>query len=736
MPKEERGTVKRPSGSRPNARKDPVAGLTRWVLAHKRLVAGFWILVTIAAFAAIQPATSALSDKFTVPGREGFEANREIASIYGNGGDVAPIVPVVTLRRGMTIDSPGVTADLDAALAKVHAALPDARIASYVSTGDPAFVSQDRRTTYALVYIPQPGGLEPGQQEARQAQAALDGVTVGGSPVEVTGLEALRAASAAGHGESTNVSVLVEVLFAGVGALIVLAFVFGSLMAIVPLLMAAVAIPTTFLLVWPLTGVTDVSIVIQFLVALVGLGIAIDYALLVVMRWREERQKEGTTNEVAVQNAMEHAGSAVVFSGTTVAIALLALVVLPVPFLRSIGIAGMLIPVVSVAVAITLLPVVLATVGPRLDWPRARREDRAGRWWTAWATVVVRHRWAAAIASAAALTALAAAALSIQLGSPRAESLAQSGVARAGFEKLQDSGIGAGPLSPFEALVRGRDPDAVAKTLAAVEGVRGAFAAPDWRRDGTALVTVIPTEDGDSPQGRATLDRIRAARPAEVAIGGQAAQSSDFVDAVYGKFPLVVGLIAGLTFVLLARAFRSVILPLKAVVLNLLSVAAAWGVMVLVWQNGLGSEAIWGIEATRSINVEMPAIAFAFLFGVSMDYQVFIVSRMREAYDRGASTETAVVEGIGRTGRLVTSAALILGLAFVALSASPGTEVKIFATALAAGILLDATIVRAILVPAAVAILGRWNWWLPHWPARVLRIKPSVARREPAVEEI
>jgi RND superfamily putative drug exporter len=718
------------------ARKAPPATFTHWVLAHRRLVAGFWILVTLAAFAAIKPAGEALSDEFTVPGREGFETNRAIASIYGNGGDIAPLVPVVTLPQGTTVDSAGVTAQLDAALAKVQAALPDARIASYASTRDSAFVSEDRRTTYALVSIPLPAGLEPGQAEARRAQEALAGVTVGGSPVEVTGLEALRAAAAAGGGaDDTSVSVLVEVLVAGLGALIVLAFVFSSLMALVPLLMAAVAVPTTFLLVWPLATVTDVSIVIQFLVALVGLGIAIDYALLVVMRWREERQA-GAPNDVAVENAMAHAGRSVVFSGTTVAVALLSLVVLPIPFLRSIGIAGMFIPLVSVAVATTLLPVVLATVGPRLEWPRARRPDRAGRLWTAWARIVVRNRWAAAIASAAVLLLLAAATFSIQLGNPRAESLADSGPARAGFEKLADSGIGAGPLSPFEALVRAGDPDAVARTLATVDGVRAAVAPPDWRRDGTSLVAIIPAQDGNSADGRATLDRIRGSAPAGVAIGGEAAQSSDFVDAVYGKFPILLGLIAGLTFLLLARAFRSLVLSLKAVVLNVLSVGAAWGVMVLVWQNGIGSEAIWGIEATRAINVEIPIVVFAFLFGVSMDYQVFIISRMREGYDRTGSTRSAVVEGIGRTGRLVTSAALILGLAFVALSATPGTDVKIFATALAAGILIDATIVRAILVPAVVAILGRWNWWLPHWPARVLRVKPSLARREAAVEEV
>ncbi len=222
--------------------------------------------------------------------------------------------------------------------------------------------------------------------------------------------------------------------------------------------MAAIAIPVDFLLTWPIASVTDVSIFVEFLVALVGLGIAIDYALLVVMRWREERQRGAVPNEVAVRRAMEHAGSAVVFSGTTVAIALLAMIALPVPVLRSIGIVGMLIPLVSVAVATTLLPVALATIGPKLDWPRIRREDRASRGWTAWARFVVRHRWAAAVTSAGVLIALVVAASSIQLGTPRAESLAQSGAARAGLEKLQQSSIGPGPLAPFEALVRSPDP--------------------------------------------------------------------------------------------------------------------------------------------------------------------------------------------------------------------------------------------------------------------------------------
>ncbi len=698
--------------------------LTRFVLRHKRLVLGFWIVVTIAAFVSLKPAGNALSQEFSVPGREGFETNQQLAATYGNGGDVAPLVPVVTLPKGTTVDSPGVARQLGAAVGKVEAALPGSRTASFASTHDRAFVSEDGRTTFALVYIQAKGGVDPGQAEARQAQAALEGVTVGGAAVEVTGLDALRAS--AGENEGDGIGVLIGTLVAALGALLVLILVFRSFMALVPLMMAFVAVPTTFLLVWPVAAVTDVSVIVQFLVALIGLGIAIDYALLAVVRWREERQRTGMTNEDAVMASMQHAGSAVVFSGTTVAISLLALVALPVPFLRSIGIAGLLIALVSVAVAITLLPVVLATIGPRLDWPRNRGDARASRAWSAWARVVVRHRWAAAIGATAVLAALIAGASTIQLGNPQADSLANGGPARAGLEQLERSGIGTGPLSPFDALVRSGDAGAVAAEIAKVDGVRSAAAPADWRRGDTALVSVIPTSDGNSAAGRETIERIRAASlPGDVTVGGEAAQSADFLDAVYGNFPLMIALISVLTFLLLARAFRSLVLPLKAVVLNLLSVAAAWGLIVLVFQHGFGSEAIWGIEATQAINVEFPIVIFAFLFGISMDYQVFIISRMREAYDRTGSTETAVVEGIGRTGRLVTSAALILGLAFVAFSATPGTEAKIFATALGGGILIDATIIRGVLAPAAVALLGRWNWWLPAWAARILRVEPS-----------
>jgi RND superfamily putative drug exporter len=520
----------------------------------------------------------------------------------------------------------------------------------------------------------------------------------------------------------------------GFGALIVLAFVFASFLAIVPIGMAICSIMTTFLLLLGLTTFTDVSPIVQFLVALVGLGVAIDYSLLVVSRWREERT-HGHTGDEAVQRAMETAGRAVVFSGITVAIGLLALIALPLPFLRSMGYGGMLIPLVSVLVAITLLPVVLAKAGAKLDWPHRRTDDKASRAWTRWAEAVSRRRWVAAGAGMAVILALALAATNLQLGASDANTIAKSGPAEQGLKQLESAGIGEGSILPHEILVEGStDPQTVAADLNKVDGIHGAVApsGPEWNRGGTHIVEAIPVPDSGSPQGHDTLSNVRDAAHAAgpgVKVGGGPAANQDFIDAVYGSFPLMIALIAITTFILLARAFRSLLLPLKAIILNILSVAAAWGVLVLVWQEGYGSEAIWNIQATGSIQSWMPLIIFAFLFGLSMDYEVFILSRMREEYDRTGSTETAVVQGIGRTGRLVTSAALILFLAFTSMASGPETDLKMFATGLAAGILIDATIIRALIVPAVISLMGRWNWWLPSWPARLLRVEPSLPRR-------
>jgi putative drug exporter of the RND superfamily len=717
-----------------------LSSLTRWVLAHKRIVVLTWVVLTIAGIAAAGPATDALDPEFSVPNKEGWETNVAIAQHYrGTGGDTAPLVPVVKLPEGTRADSPSVRADLAKVDRALERALPNSRLASYASTGDKTFVSDDGRTTFAVVY-PQPDpnsafGENPRAEKA--ASSALKGMTVAGQPVHLTGFDALTEDSGA---DTDGPGLLLEATLGALGALAVLLFVFASALAILPILMAFVSIMTTFLLLLGLTELTSVSPIVQFLIALLGLGVAIDYSLIVASRWREERS-HGRSGDEAVQRAMETAGRAVVFSGITVAIGLLALIALPLPFLRSMGLGGMLIPLVSTLVAITLLPVVLAKAGARLDWPHRRTDDKASRAWTRWATLVARRRWIAAAAGMAIVLALVFAATDLQLGASDADTMAKSGDAKDGLVALERAGIGEGALWPHEILVeRGGEPGAVAKAVGGVEGIHGAVAPdnPQWRQGGTALVEAIPIPDSGSPQGEATLDGVRDEAHAvgpDVRVGGQPASNADFIDAVYGSFPLMIALITITTFILLARAFRSLLLPAKAILLNVLSVAAAWGVLVLVWQHGYGSELIWGIEATGSIPSWMPLMIFAFLFGLSMDYEVFILARMREEYDRTGSTEQAVITGIGRTGRLVTSAALILFLTFVAMGSGPGTDLKMFATGLGAGILLDATVIRALIVPAVIALMGRWNWWLPEWPARVLRVEPSVLQRRVATGE-
>jgi putative drug exporter of the RND superfamily len=716
--------------------------LTQFLLRHKLAVVAAWLVVLVAGGAAAGAVPGRLSQEFSFPGQEGYEANVAILETYGNGGPGNPLVPVITLPAGTTVDSPGVAGALERAFAGV-AADPRLRVLAWPATSDDRrLVVDGGRIVYGLVWGPFQGldGADPAM--GRALADGLGRALPAGTVVQVTGLDALRTAAAEAPADT---GVLVETLAGGLGALVVLAFVFGSFLALVPLLIAAVAILTTFLAVLGLTGLVEVSFIVQFLVALIGLGVAVDYSLLVVTRWREELAA-GHDREQAVHRAMATAGRAVVTSGGTVAVGLLALVLLPVPFLRSIGYAGLLIPLAATLATLTLLPVLLATIGPRLDWPAGRRARRRGPGrgaagtglWTGWAAGVARHRWLATLAALAVLVPLGVAALGLRLGEPPAEVLAQSGPAREALDRLERAGVGSGALTPIEVLVpAGTDRQAAAQRLGGVAGVQLAVAptGPAWQRGGTSLVSVLPVAETSGDAGEATLARVRDLVAAELPgarVGGSGALAVDATSTLYGSFPLMLAAVTVVTFVLLARAFRSLLLALKAIVLNLLSIGAAYGVLVLVWQEGYGSEAIWGIPATGAIAMWVPLMAFAFLYGLSMDYEVFLLARMREEYDGTGSTPAAIVQGLGRVGRLVTSAALILFLAFASMASVPELDVKIMATALGAGILLDATILRALLVPALVALLGRWNWWLPPWAARLLRVAPSTPAAEPA----
>jgi putative drug exporter of the RND superfamily len=277
-------------------------------------------------------------------------------------------------------------------------------------------------------------------------------------------------------------------------------------------------------------------------------------------------------------------------------------------------------------------------------------------------------------------------------------------------------------MKPLDVLVEhGRDADQVAARLRTAPGVVGATAPPTWRRGSDSLVEAFPAIDGSAPGIQAIVDRVtEKLKGTNGTLTGITAVDRDFVHALFGSFPYVFALVVILTLILLSRAFRSIVLAFKAVLLNLVSLAAALGVVVFVFQQGHGSQ-LWDIDATQSVIAWVPLMIFAFLYGLSMDYEVFMLARMREAYDETGSTDKAIELGLARTGKLVTSAALILMLAFLVLSTSPGYEVKPLAIGLAAGIILDATIIRALLVPALMRLLGDANWWMPTWAHAVLR---------------
>jgi putative drug exporter of the RND superfamily len=706
--------------------------LTELVLRHRRLIGLVWLIAVLVGGYASSVLSSHLSMSFEIPGTGSDIADSAIVAHYGTGGSTSPLVPVIKLPAGRTAAQPQVRTALGAAFSAaatvgVRPGVGPSRVVSYASTGDHGFVSADGRTTFGLIFTPSRGNqAQLTLVQPAAVQAVMLHYLPPGSQVRVTGLAPLTTAG----GSSSGPGVLDEILIGALGALAVLAFVFASLLAVVPMLIAAASVTTAFLAILGLTYLMNVNFVVQFLVGLIGLGVAIDYSLLLITRWREELAL-GSDNVAAIRRAMNTAGRAIVFSGVTVALGLLALIALPIPFIRSIGLGGMLIPLISVAVTLTLVPAVLAGMGPRLEWPRLRHEATPSRGWTAWARFVVRWRWLAALASLAVLVALGVAALGMHVGDADVNSLSQQGPARDGVVLLQRAGIPVGVLAPIEILAPGQaSTSRVVATAAAVPGVRFAVAPPGpaWHQDGSALVVALPVADGAGAPGLATAAAVRtavgSAEPTAL-IGGYSIGLVDQIHSLYGEFPWVLAGLAVITFVLLARAFRSLVLPLKAIAANLLSVGAVYGVLVLVWQDGYGSRAIWGLPATGAITGWIPLFVFAFVYGLSMDYEVFILSRMREEYDATGSTDQAVITGVGRTGRLVTSAALILFLAMAALAGAPFTFLKIFATGVGAGILLDATVVRSLLVPAIVSLLGRWNWWLPEWAARLLRVPPA-----------
>jgi len=699
--------------------------VSRWVVRHRLWVGLFWLAITIVG-GVLAPSVSGRLKGGNTVNTAAYRADQQIAASYG-GATSDPGVVTLNLPAGQTVTSPGVSDELAAVDAAVTGVVTGSRVVSYTNTGgSPVLIGAGGTSAITLVYPPGQGkdidstAVDAITQAARSAAPSL---SVGG-----TSLKSLAEGTTTSSGNS---SVLAELLIGGLGALVVLAWVFGSFLALLPLMMAVISVLTMQLLIYGLSFLMPASSplnpAVQYIVALLGLGLSIDYSLLVVTRWREER-RAGRPNDEAVRVAMRRAGHSVWFSGLVASLGLFALVVVPNSLVRGIGISGLFIPSTATLVALTLLPAILSKVGPRMDWPRRRSSGEASRFWTWWSHRVIRHRVVAAVLGLGILGGLAAVTLTINVSQPTSSALASSGSYTDGLHTLQADGFPSGTLTAVPIyLPHAGDAPAVVDSLSTVSSLRGAVTPtdPPWRAGTSAMVIALPRHEVGTADGGTSLADIRQTVPPGAQVGGHAAVGIDEVSTTYGAFPLLFGVVALVTFLLLARGLKSILLPAKAVVLNALSVAASYGILVLVFQHGLGMQALWGTSSYGSVDALAPVLIFGFLFGVSMDYEVFILSRVRESFDRTGVTSTAIVEGVSRTGRLVTSAALILFFALASLSTANDITVRQIAAGLAAGVLLDAVVVRMLLLPALVSLFGSANWWMPERAARLLRLRDT-----------
>jgi RND superfamily putative drug exporter len=715
--------------------------LARFTIHHRKLVVGGWLVLTIVGAFSANAINKRWLDQFSIPGYSAYEANQRTLKVFGNGAQ-PPHVALFAVKGDVTKNRA-----IPTALTRFHNAFPGFRIGSYYSTQSRAYVSKDGHSTFATLYPPGQSGFSAESHTGAVRNAIRTGLPAS-VDFHLTGRDALFDS----QGSSSGPSVFTEALIGGAGALIILLFVFGTLPAVLmPIMIAIAAILNTFTLAWALTYVTSVSRIVQFLIALVGLGVAIDYALLMIFRFREEL-RHGNDVETATIETMKHAGRSVIVSGSTVAIGLLSMVIIPIPVIRSIGIGGLLIPAVSVLVTITLMPAMFSLLGHRINSLRVMPKRivegsdlEAGFWWR-WAQLVLRRPLVIGSIGLVVVGLLLYSGSKINAGEAqlKAEKGKATDDAVIGYDRLVADGFSPGVAKPFVVLVENNHSPAVLSAVVSrlneTPGLAGAAAPRDWRKDGTALVEAFPSADAASDAAGKTASDLKhdvlpalerqAGGDTRLTLAGTAPEDRDFSRAVYGKFPYALAFVILLTFVLLMRAFRSVFLPLKAVALNLVSLIAAYGIIVFVFQEGHGSEAIWNVQATDAIISWIPLMIFAFLYGLSMDYEVFMLTRMREEYDEHRDTNHAVALGLARTGKLVTSAALVLMFAFFVLSTSPGPDIKQFGIGLAAGIIFDATVIRALLVPAIMRIAGSWNWWLPERVAKVLLVRPRQAFEE------
>jgi uncharacterized membrane protein YdfJ with MMPL/SSD domain len=734
----------------PAARADTLSRWTRLVLRVRWLVLGIWLVVLIAGGLASTRLDGLLSNDFAVPGTDSARAQTVLTRHFDDRADGEYLI---VFRSSHTPDRT-LLVRLQRRLDRAVMAIPSARAGPLRAVGggviEGTVVSRLdlARAKAATPVLERALGQPKGTRVYVSGQAAIQ------HDLDPIFRQDLRRG---------------EFAIALPAALVVLLLVLGlSPIVSLPLLFAGTTIAGTLGVIFVVAHAVVMATYVTNLVELIGLALAIDYSLLVVYRFREELVSAHEPAE-AIVRTMATAGRSVVFSGATVAVGLALLLFIPVPFVRSLGIGGVLIPLVSIGAALTLLPALLSLYGRRgsarastADFARGRlripiphstrSSDVERGLWARHARSIMRRPLVYLIAGTLALALAAAPAFGLRLTPGSADGIPRSPQSVQGFDLLRRA-VGPGALSPTQLVIdAGREgaistPEvraAAQRLLVAlradpeVAGIQPRHPPVDRSRRYEELVVVGRHEYGTLPAQHFIRRLRRTINPAarfpagaRVYVGGGPAQGVDFIHRSYAAFPWLVLAVLGLSYVLLMRAFRSLLLPLKAVLLNLLSVASSYGMLVVFFRWGVGSD-LFGLYRFGQIEGWIPIFLFAMLFGLSMDYEVFLVTRMREAWDELHDNGRAVAHGLAHTGRIVTSAAIVMVAAFSGFVAGRIAGLQEFGLALAVAVFVDATIIRALLVPAIMALVGRYNWWLPTNVARLLGAAASPLTRPAA----
>jgi putative drug exporter of the RND superfamily len=699
--------------------------LARWCFRHRWIVLLSWIVALVGLSAIHAGAGSDYKDQFKLSGTDSFDALHLLQrSAPKASGDQETIV--VKAKDGKITD-PATKARVESMLSTVSKLPHVAAVSSPFAEGAKAQISKDGTIAFATVNLDDDVISVPVDATKKLVSTAQDAAN-DSLQVELGG-QAIEQSRQQGSG-----GLLIGVLV----ALIVLFIVFGSILAaLLPMIGAIVSLGVGIAVIGLLSHAITMASFSQELSALIGLGVGVDYALFIVTRYRQEILR-GVQPEDAAVNALDTSGRAVLFAGITVCIALLGMFALGVSFLYGVATAASIVVAFTVLSALTLLPALLAFFGKRVLTRKQRRAVAAGQLtvtdespaWGRWAGLLQRRPALMAIGAAIIMLVLATPFLSMRLGSSDSGSDPTASTTRKAYDLLAE-GFGPGFNGPLQLVAEAKTPEqqaAFKRVVAAVAKAPNVVAAspPTIVGKDIALAQVYPK---GSPQDKSTNDLVQHLRKSvvpqasdgqvKVLVGGSTAIGIDFSKVLSKKLPLFIGIVVLLSFLLLMAVFRSLVIPLMAAVMNLLSVAAAFGVVVAVFQWGWGAELI-GVDRTGPIEAFLPVMVFAILFGLSMDYEVFLVSRIYEEWHKRGDNREAITHGLAATGRTITAAAAIMVLVFGAFVLGGERVIKLFGIGLASAVFFDALIVRSVLVPGLMLMVGKANWWLPAWLERVL----------------